>query len=333
MAEVTISNGVVEASDSTPAPAAPFTPQPIMPGSRSGGTISISTSSDGSQSFDYTGRGEAPKSGRPAPASSPLTFTRNGRPVLARDVQTSDLVDLGGAIGETSVGAALNCGWLHQGSNGFERAGEAAAAPRYQAPQQGTQDADMPGDLEAQEVQRDLFDGQTETVLEALQSHHGDAYRMIEAALVDGKEPNLDAAAGVMGVGHDDLVGIVEQVRSMFAEQATRAVTEMVGDADAVFQWAVEDRQGKKLFRDARAQHARDRSLEGYARLAQGYLVDLASKDPAAVAAGLVAGGTPASVVRGKVMIDLGNGQGATSLEAAFKSGLADFGKKRRGRK
>jgi hypothetical protein len=339
MPSVTVSTGgEPEAAPGTPSPAPqePYTTS-RMPGRRSGGEISISTSQGGEQIFEYSSGRPAPSSpsqSRAAPAPSPLTFTRNGRPVLAREASMSDVVDLGGAIGETSVGAALHNGWLAQGANGFERGEAASLKADTQADQQAdTQDSEPGDDMEEQDapVQRDLFDDQSEAVIEQLQSRHGAAYRKVESALVDGRLPDLDDVARSIGASTEDVERIVSQVAQKFTDQANQALTEMVGDADAVWNWTASDSRGTKLLKEARATLARDRSLEGFAKLSREFLVDLAKRDPAAVADGLRAGGTPARVVRGQVMI--GEGKDETTLAAAFRSGLTSFKKRRGGRK
>jgi len=312
----------------TPSPHQPYTMPPVMPGRRSGGEISISTSRDGVQRFEYTsGAGSMPVAQSPQAPSSITFRSPDGFSIMAREARRDSLVV--GADGEviSSLGALLNCGMIEERNGSYVMAGEAQEAPEVD--QQAHQQVDTPTpDAPVQDL---LPDG-AEAIVSHLANSYGDAYRSIEAIVVGGKTPSasdIDAAASAMGITHDEASGLVQKVVATFAEQATLAVAGMVGDADAVFAWANSDPQGKALFHQARAMQARDRSLEGYALLSQQYILALADKDPKAVVAGLVAGGGKAHVEAGRVMVDLGNGMGTTPLAAAFKSGLAGFTGKR----
>ena len=240
-----------------------------------------------------------PQSSRPV--STAVTFKSSaGVPILSREADRSSLVV--GSDGEviSSLGALLNAGMVAEHNGSYVLAGD--LAPAQAAPQQDQQQApqvvqqsDPSSDPMAPEgPERDLMSPKTEAILNQLSTHHGDAYRVLEASVVAGNMPSaqeMDAAGVQMGLSRTEVSGLVHAAVAEFSNQAMQAVAGMVGDADAVFQWASSDKQGAKLFKEARAQQARDRSLAGYSALTQGYLLDLASKDPAAVASGLVAGG------------------------------------------
>jgi hypothetical protein len=307
----------------------------VRPGIRAGGEISISTRPDGSQSIEYNSGADnsVPVQSHSAPSSSPLRFSRNGVPVLGRDVTSSDLVDLGGSLGETSVFSAIHNGWLTEGpQGGYARAGEASPQVSEQLSNQAPE-VNSQSDFEA--PVQDLLPATTEAILGQLQSAHASAYTALEAVLIAGKTPSaqdLDAAGSMMNLNREEVAGLVNKVVAVFQEQANHAIAGMIGDPDQLWAWAAQDPKGAALAQAARAQQARDRSLEGYTRLTQAYLVALADRDPKAVADGIVAGGGKAHVEAGKVMVDIGPG-GTTTLAAAFRGGLADFTARKRGRK
>lgn len=315
-----------------------YATQSRRPGHRVGATVEIWEDAQGNQRMDYSAGRPTGSQSLPAPTASPVTFSRAGVPVLGRDVQMSDAVDLGGAIGETSVYGALHYGWLIEGPNGFVRAGEAAQAPQQdqQAPQQ-----DRPSDPLAPEAPvRDHLPGNAEAILSHIEARNGDAYTAIQSVLISGKMPSdqdLDAAGAAMGIDREEVSRLVHGSVAEFSKQANQAVSEMIGDPEQLWAWCSSDKRGAKLFETARRLQATERSLEGYAALSRAYILDLAETEPETVAAGLVAGGTKASVEGGKVVIDLGGGMGTTSLGAAFNAGLAAFSggrsKRRGGRK
>jgi hypothetical protein len=323
-------------------------PSGRRPGQRLGLTVEITdgqavTVGEGDSLFG------SPKTAPDAPTTTwskePLKFYSAGSstPVLARDVGTDTIVDLGGKIGEMSVGAAIHCGWLTDTGHGFERAGEAkapAAPKRSTTPTRAADDTDADADdadmdtgetdtaTPEQPAPRDYLDHADEAMLRDVESHVGpDLYAAAESFLTNGEEiPEHLMSRLAASMGGDEAVArqAVAQAVQPFYAQATAVVEKALpGNSELVFEWSRSDPKGQELLREAMRAQANERSTKGYTSLAKAYLADLATKDPHAVADGINRSGTAKARVSGKdVVVNLGGNRGEVSFVAAMKMGL-----------
>jgi hypothetical protein len=248
---------------------------------------------------------------------------------MSKEVARDSLVVGSDGVVISSLGALLNAGLISEQGGSYVLAGELAPQGQAQAQQQQAAPAERPSDpLAPPAPSKDLLSPKSEAILGHLEARNGDAYRLLEASLIAGKDPSaqdLDAAGVQMALSRDEVSSLVNAAVSEFSAQASNAVAEMIGDPQQLWDWAAQNKQGAKLFETARRLQATERSLSGYTALTQAYILDLADKSPETVAAGLVAGGTRAFVEEGRVLVDLGPTGGTTTLAAAFNSGLASF--------
>jgi hypothetical protein len=335
-----------------------------MPGRRSGLTV--------------WGAGEVTKDGsaygpsKPAPMTpntGPLTFERDGQRVLTKDVQRSDVVDLGGRIGKTSVGAAMHVGWLVEGPNGFERAGEAAAGTpaqqqRSEQPQQQQQPQQPAEYFTPEQIERArqyLRDNPDEPVdyAKLLGVAEGREYlhHTEEASLRDFEQSigtqtfaNLEAAmVSSLTEGNKLSENLVEQVAvslktdregalqaiadrlQPLRAQAVHTVAEIFGDNYEVAEEVLSWAQAntKTDFAKALRQQLNNRDLDGYRELSRMWLIDAARKDPKRIAEGIRAAGHKVKVDGGRVLVDMGHGMGWSDLAGAIRGGVYVLGGRR----
>jgi hypothetical protein len=311
-------------------PEAPFQSTPIYrtPGRRAGMTVWASGEVKHDEGTPLAGVIPTAPAG---PASGPVTFMRAGtdQKIHSRQAQASDLVDLGGAIGVTSVGSALHNGWIVENeAGGYSRAGEAAAKAAAggdnKADQQSDQQPDPNGFLEPMMVEHEA------AYTEAAGKVGEVTFAALETVFTDPDiteipETLVGNVARSLGVDRDEALTYVGQVAAPMIAQAKARVASLVGGADAVMSWARSDPQGKKLFAEAARAQVDRRDLSGYQALTVGYLEHLSETNPEALIAGLKEGGTKAKLERGKVLVNLDGSW--SEFSSMIRAGAAKLGK------
>lgn len=323
-------------------PQQPTRPTPQMPGRRFGGTVVLSDGGSRAEYYDHSA--QVPPSlytGRRSEASyeEPVTFYAEGtnQRILAKDVKPTDLVDLGGRIGVTTVGSALHNGWLVDRGGTYVKAGEAAASGKPAAAQESNQarrpQSDQPSndddDDDFSSAERNYLHHADEAYIRDFAAHLGeDTFEALEAFLTSGEEiPNRVMAQVAAKFGGDQQLArqAIGRAVAPLYQQAVEVVEQLVGpgNAERVFTFAQTNREGKEIAKRAMQAHSRQRSTAGYVKLARAYLADLAKKDPAAVVEGIRNGGGKARIVNGEVVVNLGKRHGGeVSFVAAMKAGL-----------
>jgi hypothetical protein len=267
----------------------------------------------------------------------PLKFYAAGTssPILARDVRPDTVVDLGGKIGEVSVGCALVNNWLTDTGNGFERAGEAKApaAPRRVATKAPVDDADDTGEdtaSDTSEARNKSADQAPAAPERSYLAHHEEAalveveraigeqtFSALETTLTDNlgdpdsiPESFLTSVGRALGVDREGARQAIAAHAAPLTLQARNSIEQMTGPetADEVFDWARSDKSGRELLQASIRGQLNERSLSGYRALVAGFLSHQARTDPERVAAGVRAGGTKATVKSGKVIVTLPDG-------------------------
>jgi hypothetical protein len=332
-------------------------PRPQLPGRRAfGGTVELSEGDSIAVFTDHAKnaqRGVYVPSQPPAPprvTSEPPIFMRAGTDsrILAKDARMDDLVDLGGAIGITTLGSALYNNWLQEKDGGYVKSGEALPpkpvrkAPVKAEALEADDDAevdladDTPADTKSDQPaapQRSYLAHHEESALVAAERTIGEqTFSALEAALTDSAG-DLDAipdalvtnVARSLGVDAAGAKAAIARQGEALSRQAHQAVASMVGDSEAAFNWARSDPKGKELLQNAIRGQLGERSLDGFKSVAHGYLTHLC-KTPEGreqVAQGIRAGGHHGvKVESGKVLVDLGKaGGGWTELTSALRGG------------
>jgi len=363
--QATPDNLTIPGSGHSEQPDEPFVAPPMRsrPGQRAGMTV-------------YAGTGEVVRHGDSAygpaksveatPNTGPLTFERDGQRILSKDVRRSDVVDLGGRIGKMSVGAALNCNWLAEGPNGFERAGEAAGtpAPQQQQQQPQPQQPDIFTSEQIDKVKQYLQDNPDEPVdynkligvaegreylhhteegmLRSFEQQIGDQlFANIETAMVSavtegGKlsENLVEQVAVQLKTDREGALQAIANHLQPLRAQAVHTVAEIFGDnyevAEEVLSWA--QANSKTKFAEALRKQINSRDLDGYREVSRMWLIDAARKDPKRIAEGIRAAGNKAKVDGGRVLVDMGDGMGWSDLAGAIRGGAYVVGKPRSGR-
>jgi hypothetical protein len=311
----------------------PFKSQPLYsrPGRRAGLTVWGDGTVDYREGSPDGARHAAPVADASLDAVGPLQFFREGTDssIMSRQAQLHDIVDLGGRVGRTTVGAAIHNGWLIEApGGGFERAGEAAATS-----EQPSDSVDQQGAPQAPQFLEPLR-AEDEQAYTTYAEKVGDTlFSAIEVALSDADlteiPPRLITEVALR-LGTDEAgarQAIGEAAAPLYA-QASARVDSLVGNSELVFQWARNDPAGRKLLSAAMRDQVDRRDLGGYRDLAVGYLSHLAKTDQAALVAGLKAGGTEAVIKGGKVLVDLGGGD-LVELESALRGNVIQVGGRR----
>jgi hypothetical protein len=337
-------------------PAEEFTPQPQIPGRRGfGGTVELS---QGGAIATFTDHAVAGKPGvyvpntppAPPPATSePPVFMRAGSDsrILARDAGMSDLVDLGGLIGVTTLQSALHNGWLAEKDGGYVKAGEAApkAAPRKASTPKAADttdtdetalETDTAAEIDTKTPEqsaapaREYLDHADESMLRDIERHVSpELYSAAESFLANGEMPPEHIMARIAAhYGGDQTAAkqVIAQAVQPFYQQAASVVEQAVGPgmAEAVFEFGRSTPKGQEMLREAMKLQANERSTAGYTQLSRAYLAHLAVKDPQAVVDGINRSGTAKARLVGKdVVVDLGKRNGGeASFVSLLKSGL-----------
>jgi hypothetical protein len=261
--------------------------------------------------------------------------------ILAKLASMSDLVDLGGVLGVTSLGSALHNGWLVETANGFEKAGEALPpkavrkAPVKTAVEAADADAEAdqadhtPSPTQSDKPARAYLDHASEAYLRDIEQQASpDLYAAAEAFLTNGEEiPDhimSQVAAKLTGGDKTAAQQVVAQAVQPFYAQASRVVEQAVGPgmAEQVFEFGRSSKQGQEMLRQAMQLQANERSTAGYTKLARAYLADLATKEPQAVVDGINRSGTARATVKsGKVLVKLPDGTDG-EFSSLMRSGL-----------
>jgi hypothetical protein len=342
-----------DAPEDAPEPFVAPPPRPQTPGRRPGGTVELSDGGATAVFTDHEVAGhpgvyvpdQAPVAPKVADASPPV-FMKAGTDsrMLAKDVGMSDLVDLGGILGVTTVGSALHNNWLEERDGGYVKINEAAppkparkvtkatkpAVDDADADDADAGDTDTAPDTKSTEppaAAREYLRHEDEAFLREAETAVGkDTYAAVEAFLTENMEVPDDLMARVAStVGGDREAArqVLASAVEPFYQQAASVVDRTVpGNSELVFDWARSDPKGKEMFKEAMKLQTNERSTAGYTKLARAYLADLAVKNPQAVVEGIRAGGNKASILNGDVFIDLGGKRGKTSFVGAMKAGL-----------
>jgi hypothetical protein len=284
----------------------------------------------------------------PAPSSSPLrpTFQNaSGQPVLAKDVRPETLV-VDPTTGEVSstLGALMAANLIRETKDGWELAGpdgkfvqtnlELLQAQQQQQPSDSVDQQDGPVVMSEHGV---VFDEpmmpEHEAAYTAAAETVGETtFAALEAVFTDPDvtevpETLIGNVARALKVDRDEALKYIGNVAAPLVAQARARVTSLVGDADAVMEWARSDPQGRQLLAEAGRAQLDRRDLSGYHAVTVGYLRHLADTNPEALVAGLREGGTKAKLERGKVLINV---DGTWSeFTSALRAGAAKLGGRR----
>jgi hypothetical protein len=263
----------------------------------------------------------------PSWSRDPLKYMTEGTdsPIMSRDAKRSDLVDLGGLIGVTTIGAAVRNGWLVENEHGgYERGGEAKAPATPRAPAAQQQDAvgeepavaqqEQPEPQREAEPERSYLSHADEAMyreaeqLVGSQTFEAIKNIMVDPDIADMPEGLLNSVAQSLGTDLDGARQAIGQVATPMVQQATAKVEGMLGQgqAEAAFEWANKDPKGKELLRAAMRSQVQDRNLSGYQDVVAGYLAYLSDTNPQAVVNGIIAAGGKASIQSGRVIVHLG---------------------------
>jgi len=330
-------------ADDTPAPEAPSHGSYGLPtGPRIGGArVSLHNGQATVETFNRRSLPGGPEghieqaSGPVAPTAGPVAqpaarpvrlMSATGSPVLARNADlASTMVDLPG-VGTTSLAAALHAGIVQETPGGFEFASDVAPAGEH---------ADGPAEQQ-QDQQPDLLPDTYETLVGEIIDAAGDGIVGRALAELENGGIRLDGdlvrqIATSKGCSSEHAMEAVQHAYEGFQAQAREALTNAVGDADQVIEWASSDRKGRDLLNQAIRAQVQNRSLSGYETLARAFLADMAHRDPQALLGAQTIGGGQLKMIGNElVIVDPETGRAVTSLSAGLRMGAVPVSVRKR---
>jgi hypothetical protein len=250
--------------------------------------------------------------------------TASGSPVSGSGLTRESIVNVGGS--ETSVKAAIAVGLVQANGDGsfsvVSPAARAQAQLQHQQQSETQERIDAAPEVEtvAAEVEGTITTFATNvspsTVMGAVLDFSNG---------VDVRDSHISAAASEMGVEPSQVRAMVEQVRGAFETQARAVVDGMGVPSDDVFAWAYQHKP--ELMQQAIRQQATQRSTKGYQQVAQTYLENLDTINPAALLNAELGNGLKVKKANnGRIVIQTPD-RGDIEYRAAVRSGLIKIGR------
>jgi hypothetical protein len=256
-------------------------------------------------------------------------MTESGAPVLARQADlATTYVDIPG-YGKTPLAAALRAGTVEElPGGGFALASDVAPAGEAAGePEAATETAPQP-DLLAPQYE-DLVGQIVEAGGEGIVNRALAELENAGGIRIDGQL--IQQLASAKGCTSENAFEAVQHAYQGFQAQAREALTNAVGDVDAVLEFASRSPKGRELLNQAMRQQVQGRSLAGYETLAREFLADMAQRNPKAfLSAQTIGGGSLKMIGNELVIVDPETGRAITSLAAGLRTGMVPVSVRRR---